>query len=199
MTLILSSLSARNQLPQMMKQSAPCGVGVEVGVHRAEYLVALAQGWPEAQLYGVDPWSIPEGYENQSMMLTGWRSGPLPNRDVDYGIARDKTSCYGDRVELICGFSVEVAERFDDDSTDFVYLDGDHSREAVEADVAAWWPKIKEGGVLAGHDFVTPQIDDGGWGRFVQPVVMDHAEKFKRDVYMIVEGRGMPWSWYLFK
>lgn len=49
--------------------------------------------------------------------------------------------------------STEAARLYDDASVDFVFLDADHSYEAVAADIAAWWPKVKSGGVLAGHDF----------------------------------------------
>ena len=38
---------------------------------------------------------------------------------------------------------------------DFIFLDGDHSRAGVEADIAAWLPNIRPGGTLAGHDYYT--------------------------------------------
>ncbi len=38
-------------------------------------------------------------------------------------------------------------------SVDLVFLDGSHDREAVAADIAAWRPTQRAGGVLAGHDF----------------------------------------------
>jgi hypothetical protein len=36
-----------------------------------------------------------------------------------------------------------------------VYVDARHSRKAVLADIAAYWPKLKHNGLLCGHDFVT--------------------------------------------
>lgn len=36
---------------------------------------------------------------------------------------------------------------------DLVFIDADHSYEAVKADIAAWTPKVRKGGVLAGHDY----------------------------------------------
>lgn len=36
---------------------------------------------------------------------------------------------------------------------DFVFIDADHRYEAIKADIAAWWPKVKAGGRLAGHDY----------------------------------------------
>jgi predicted O-methyltransferase YrrM len=36
---------------------------------------------------------------------------------------------------------------------DLIFIDGDHSYEACKADIAAWAPLVKRGGVIAFHDF----------------------------------------------
>lgn len=56
-------------------------------------------------------------------------------------------------VCFLQGPSVEWAENFADDSVDFVFIDADHSEAGMRADLAAWAPKIKPGGILAGHDY----------------------------------------------
>ena len=38
-------------------------------------------------------------------------------------------------------------------SLDLVFIDGDHSYDAVVDDIEAWEPKVRPGGVLGGHDF----------------------------------------------
>jgi hypothetical protein len=48
--------------------------------------------------------------------------------------------------------SEEAAKLVPAHSLDFVYLDANHSYDMVKRDIALWWPKIKWGGVLAGHD-----------------------------------------------
>lgn len=48
--------------------------------------------------------------------------------------------------------SVEAAATYADASLDAVFLDGAHDTDSVIADCQAWWPKVKPGGVLAGHD-----------------------------------------------
>jgi len=42
---------------------------------------------------------------------------------------------------------------FADESIDFVFVDANHTKESVRQDLEAWWPKIKPGGTLAGHDY----------------------------------------------
>lgn len=49
--------------------------------------------------------------------------------------------------------SVDAAAKYADGSVDVVYIDADHSYEAVAADIDAWLPKIRPGGFIAGHDY----------------------------------------------
>jgi hypothetical protein len=53
------------------------------------------------------------------------------------------------------GFSLVEVLPVADESLDFAYIDGDHSYEAALADIKAWWPKIKPGAFLGGHDYVS--------------------------------------------
>lgn len=66
--------------------------------------------------------------------------------------------------------SVEAAETFANGSLDFVFIDADHSYAAVCADIAAWSPKLRPDGVLAGHDYdnsnVQRAVRDSLPGRF---------------------------------
>lgn len=56
-------------------------------------------------------------------------------------------------ITYIMGRSEIEVKLFADNSLDFVFIDGDHSSEAIARDINMWWPKVKEGGVLAGHDY----------------------------------------------
>jgi hypothetical protein len=49
--------------------------------------------------------------------------------------------------------SVEASKAYADESLDFVMLDAGHELADVREDIAHWWPKVKPGGILAGHDF----------------------------------------------
>lgn len=49
--------------------------------------------------------------------------------------------------------SLEAAKTFEDNSIDFVYIDGSHEYDDLKADIIAWGPKVKTGGIIAGDDY----------------------------------------------
>jgi hypothetical protein len=49
--------------------------------------------------------------------------------------------------------STEAANQFEEDSLDFVFIDASHEYEDVKKDIQVWLPKVKKGGILAGHDY----------------------------------------------
>ena len=62
-------------------------------------------------------------------------------------------------INVIRKDSSLAAADYADNSVDFVFVDADHSYEGVRKDIIAWFPKVKEGGILAGHDYAwTPHI-----------------------------------------
>ena len=64
--------------------------------------------------------------------------------------------------------SAAAAELFSDESVDFCFVDASHVAEDVKRDIEAWWPKIKQGGIIGGHDYT--------WGS-VRGVTNKFAEK----------------------
>jgi hypothetical protein len=54
--------------------------------------------------------------------------------------------------------SVEAAADFQDESVDIVFIDGDHDYQPVKDDIAAWIPKVKNGGLITGHDYLLPSV-----------------------------------------
>jgi predicted O-methyltransferase YrrM len=59
----------------------------------------------------------------------------------------------GNKIKTIVSLTDEAAQYFEDGSVDVIFVDGGHSYEVVKADILAWLPKMKKGGIMAGHDY----------------------------------------------
>lgn len=64
-------------------------------------------------------------------------------------------------VRVIRRPSVEAAALVPDGCLDMAYIDADHAYDSARADIAAWLPKVRPGGFMAGHDY-TPHVQGGG-------------------------------------
>ena len=58
-----------------------------------------------------------------------------------------------DVCSVIAAESTAGASLFADESLDVVFLDAAHDDQSVRADLQAWWPKVRVGGRMAGHDY----------------------------------------------
>merc|ERR1712228_746380 len=65
------------------------------------------------------------------------------------------------RAEIVSADSTIAAAVIPDGELDFVYLDARHDFAGIVADIRAWWPKVRVGGVFAGHDFVDGEFPEG--------------------------------------
>ena len=68
--------------------------------------------------------------------------------------------------------SVRASRLFPAEGVDFCFIDGDHGYRSVMADLDAWWPKVRPGGTLAGHDY----RQSAPWMAGVTPAVHDFFE-----------------------
>ena len=66
---------------------------------------------------------------------------------------------YGARLRAIQGYSFDVADHIPDSSVDLVFIDADHSYEAVRKDIVKFAPKLRSGGILCGHDIDYPGVN----------------------------------------
>jgi hypothetical protein len=91
--------------------------------------------------------------------------------------------------------SVEAARRFEDQSLDFVFIDARHTFEAVCDDLAAWWPKIKPGGLIAGHEYVHAPGVRAAVDAFVARLGLAHAFRPDRTSWMIYRSLEIDAAW----
>jgi len=128
----------------MYKHFASLGVkvGAEIGVQRGRNAKAMQDHIPGVRLYLIDPYRDYEG-SNRSY-------GPRHHKKVR-GMTHKRMR--GKDVIFLEMFSAEAASKIPDRSLDFVYIDGMHLYNHVMMDIILYSRKVKEGGVVAGHDY----------------------------------------------
>ena len=122
-------------------------IGVEIGVYTGLHAESLLKHLDMERLYLVDPY---ECYDEYPEGDKSWGEG-LPSVEESAIEAIEKIGSHPN-VKWLTIMSDEAVE-FIPDGLDFVYIDGNHSEEYVSKDIELYWPKLKKGGVIGGHDF----------------------------------------------
>lgn len=120
-------------------------VGILVGAYNGVSAEYVYYGLQPSKYYLVDP------YVKYADL-----DGGYSYRQEAWDMARESLiSKFGGKkdVVFIQKKSEETYVDFPDGYFDFVYIDADHSYGHVKLDMELWWPKVKAGGVMAGHDF----------------------------------------------
>jgi hypothetical protein len=88
-----------------------------------------------------------------------------------------------DVINVYREYSTNASKFYKNNSLDFVFIDAFHSYESVVEDIIYWYPKIKENGVIAGHDFWV-NADE----KFISGVVDAVIKIFEDDFITTKEG-----------
>lgn len=130
-------------------------VGVELGVYSGDSFVVMLQVCQNIKkLYGIDLWEPYKdriGGESNPKVVNRFQTEYLYNLCVNY-VAHSGES---ERAEIWQMDSVKAADEFENDSVDFVFFDAHLDQKQLEDELHAWYPKIREGGLVIGHDFYT--------------------------------------------
>jgi hypothetical protein len=120
------------------------------------YSDVLLRTWRGLKLISIDPWleADPAEYDDTANV-------PQGVQELLYADARVRLARHGERSEIWRLTSLDAAERVADSSLDFAYIDARHDYDSVRKDVELWFPKIRPGGVLAGHDYVDGRFPQG--------------------------------------
>lgn len=188
----MSRLAGRNDFPRFLNEQNLTGIAVEVGSHQGVYAKEFLSKWKGEKLFCIDPYI--QGYDPHDPA-----GAPDRDRNPDKELLKRNLLPFKDRYQLVELPSVEAAEFFEDLSLDFVYVDANHTYPAVKRDILAWWRKVKEGGLLAGHDIVSGTRPGHGHGKAVSRAVTEFARNRNLWVDFVAELPRRNWSWYIQK
>lgn len=122
------------------------GIGAEIGVAEGCFSEVLLEVCQPRRLYLIDPWiyqadavchgdvsNVEQACQEGKYQQVQQRCGKLPN------------------VRIVRDFSLSAVDSFVNDYFDWLHNDANHAD--VARDIAAWWPKLKSGGWMTGHDY----------------------------------------------
>lgn len=137
----------RSELYQLLPENS---IVVELGCAEGLFSSDILK-WPNvSKLYMVDAWqTIPNQFGDGASEQV-WH-------DKNYSAAMLRVNFAIEKVKVLRGISWDMAKNVEDESLDLLYLDACHSYGCVMNDLKAWAPKVKSGGIIAGHDYLMPQ------------------------------------------
>ena len=134
-------------------------VGLEIGVWQGWFTMHMISR-TNMHIIGVDPWISTESYEDSDQDAPNFNPFEIGVDGYKWQEARYqatinllKQNAPPQRWTIYRSYSNNLCNFIDDKTLDFVYVDGEHTYDAVSNDIEVWWPKIKENGILAGHDY----------------------------------------------
>lgn len=145
-------IATRDKLIEQLDMLAVRGYGIEVGVQNGDFSEVILKKWRGcSKLYLMDAWAHQDErvYKDRANVSDIEQLHLMNNVEIKFS-----KEILLNKVEIIQAFSPAGAEEFEDNYFDFIYLDADHSYNAVKNDLHAWYPKLITGGVFAGHDYM---------------------------------------------
>lgn len=121
------------------------GILAEIGVWQCKNAKKLYEHCSPSKMVLVDIWkTIKKMGDEKNANENVWEQ--YYQKALAFAKSHDNTT-------VIRDYSVNASKTFKDHYFDIIYIDAGHSYESCLADLNAWYPKIKPGGILCGHDY----------------------------------------------
>lgn len=152
------------------------GRGAEIGTYKGEYAKEILNIW-NGKLFLIDVWNAQN--ENEYNDISNQKDYKNIFSDCMENIKSHEERCY-----MLRASSRNASELFNDNSLDFVYIDANHKYDFVKEDIHLWFPKVRKGGILAGHDYLKmdwyndPNFDSNGKDKFIWMDTLQDLKKF---------------------
>lgn len=168
-------------------------VGAEIGVWKGEWASFINDAINPKKYYLLDPWKFLPPVTRGD--LDKWYRGAIAKSQEDMDdIYKDVCSMFKDseNIEIIRTRSEYAEQHISTDELDWIYIDGDHSYEAVTKDLEISFRLVKSGGLITGDD-ADPNLmlTAKGWMHTsVYAALTDWIEKKQTQISVITLGEG---------
>jgi len=156
---------------------------VEVGVWAGEGIVYLSNhSSKDSRIFAVDlfedtyKWTETDDHDPKLRNIV---------QDIDQIYRKNiETNGQSTKITSIKSISWE-GPKYIEDKVDFVFIDADHSFSSVTKDINSWLPMINNGGIIAGHDYRTPETKFNGVKSAVDNIFGDRVNLFESSVWYV--------------
>lgn len=143
----LPTLPTRDAIGSLLQQ-LNMTVGAELGVQRGDFAKTTLDQWSHAETYVlVDLWGQQEHYKD----LANVDDQAQENFKKE---ALTKLNAHEQKLVVCRNYTSVCVTQFKDGYFDYIYVDARHDYKGVLEDINLWWPKLKVGGIMAGHDYI---------------------------------------------
>lgn len=150
--------------------------GAEIGVCKGQHARALLRLNKNLNMLLIDPW---DAYNRLSRQRA----------EARYDICIKRLNPYRNRITYMKMTSMEAVQKVEDGALDFVYIDGLHEFDSVMMDMICWTPKVRKGGIIAGHDYYA----------FYQSGIVDAVNAYTRahniNQWYVTRDKEATWFW----
>lgn len=143
---------------------------------------------------------ILERWSGFLLLVDTWIDNGQP--DTPEKVCRKELAHLADRFQMLKMPSIEAAAQMVSGSLDCIYIDAEHTYEAVKADLATWYSVVRSGGMISGHDFGVRQGADNQTEHpqrlGVAEAVIEFTEAMGVTLY-VCQNEGEWANWYFIK
>jgi len=125
---------------------------VEVGCKEGRTTGHILANVPDSRVIAIDPWcqQLPSAHDKTRETYEEWEFDKIEREFwVNVGEHRARCTMLRETSEAVAKGHAFLTPG----DVDLIFIDALHDYESVKQDIALWWPKVRIGGILSGHDF----------------------------------------------
>jgi hypothetical protein len=150
----LKAITNRAKLLELMPKN---GVVAELGVNKGDFSAQVLEICKPAAFHLIDVWNTERYHKGLKLEIED----------------RFKTELNNGQMHINYGLTTDVVSDFRDNYFDWIYIDTEHSYKTTKAELELYAPKMKEGGIIAGHDYI-----QGNWKDLIRYGVVEAVYEF---------------------